>query len=215
MPFTAKYSLYVKRHPFIFPLLLQNLPESSYKYRLTIAKWASPLVPGASPPNATANFLEFLRSLLHTPGDEILPACIDLTPYYRPWGFTIYQTAYRLSSDQHWQALLNGIFANVIEQITRMNGEHQADPVAQNILSLFCLDVRSDAESLTVRKVYSNGTGGRPMNAQHRERRYFLLVDEGVIEDCKVKVDTPRYKPWTKCVEVDYVASDYIFKVKG
>ncbi|KAF2466139.1 uncharacterized protein BDR25DRAFT_294247 [Lindgomyces ingoldianus] len=163
-----------------------------------------------------ANLLSVLDSLLHIPEDEILPAGTDLTPYYRPWGFTIYRTAYGPSSGRHWQALLDDIRADVVEQVTGPDGTRQADPVAQQVLSLFRLDIRSDAETLDgldmehIRRIYKDEIGGQPMNANHRERRYFLLVDEGVIEEHRAKAKTPAYKPWIKCVEVDYVASDYV-----
>ncbi|KAF1956982.1 hypothetical protein CC80DRAFT_411979 [Byssothecium circinans] len=44
---------------------------------------------------------EFLRSLLRTSEDEILPAGTDLTSYYQPWGFTIYGSFCGPDSDQH------------------------------------------------------------------------------------------------------------------
>jgi hypothetical protein len=169
-------------------------------------------------PDAMASYgkhARFLEDLLHTPEGVILPTGTDLTPYYHPFGFSIYRTAYDPSTEQHWQAILDGIHADVIEQMTGPDGTYQADPVAQQILSLFRLDARSDPDTLAgldmeeVRNVYKNGNGGQPMNANDKVRRCFLLVDEEVIEEYQAVSRTPGYRPWVKCVEVD-VASDHV-----
>jgi hypothetical protein len=158
----------------------------------------------------------FLENLLHIPESVILPPGTDLTPYYHPFGFSIYRTAYGSCSEQNWQALLGGIHANVVEQMTGPDGTYQADPVAQHILSLFRLDARSDPDTLAgfdmeeVRNVYKNGNGGQPMNANDKVRRCFLLVDKEVIEEHQAVSRTPGYRPWVKCVEVDYVTSDHV-----
>jgi hypothetical protein len=165
-----------------------------------------------------AKFARFLERLLHIPEDGILPADVDLTPYYQPWGFSIYRTAYTPSSDQHWQNLLNDIRADVAQQVTGTDEAQQADPIAAHILSLFRLDARSDVETLDgfdveqVRNAYKNKVGGEPMNVNQRGRRCFLLVDKDVLEEHETKSDIQGHRLWVKCVEADYVASDYIPK---
>jgi hypothetical protein len=158
----------------------------------------------------------FLEKLLFIPDGDALPAGTDLTPYYRPWGFTIYRTTYGSSSDEHWHSLLDLIHAGVTSEIMSSNGADQADPVAQQILSLFRLDARSDPEVLDglgmdeVRKIYQDAIGGEPMNANWKERRVFLLVDEEVIEEQAFMANRFGHKPWIKCVEPYYVASEHV-----
>lgn len=164
-----------------------------------------------------ARLTEFLVGLIHSPEGEVIPAGTDFTPYYQPWGFTIYLTAYGgLQFYEHWQALLDAIRANVIEQINGPDGRYQAEPVAQHILSLFHLDVRDRPPVLAglrmehLRVAFKNENGGRPMNADRPERRCFLFVDKAVMEAYAAMADSPTKRPWFKRVEVDYVADDHI-----
>jgi hypothetical protein len=159
---------------------------------------------------------QFLEQLLFLPEDETFPAGTDLTPYYRPWGFTIYRTTYGGSSEEHWQSLLDFIRTAVTKEVTSDQGVDQADPTAQHIMSLFRLDARSDPEVLDglgieeIRKVYEQAIGGEPMNANWKERRVFLLVDDEVIEEHGFMTGKIGHKPWIKCVEPYYVDSDHI-----
>ncbi|KAF2438307.1 hypothetical protein P171DRAFT_371553 [Karstenula rhodostoma CBS 690.94] len=147
------------------------------------------------------NLDSFLWGQFHLPEDVIVPSGANLTPYYCDWGFTVYRTAYGPSSDEHWHALLEDIRADVLEQLTGPDGTCQAEPVAQHILSLFHLDVRSDPAVLNylkmdaLRKVCKDEVAGRPMIANQRERNYFLLVDKGVVYSHGNRPNTPRYKP--------------------
>jgi hypothetical protein len=146
----------------------------------------------------------------------ILPAGTDLTPYYRSFGFIIYRAAYGASSDDNWQALLNDIHADVIAELTDSDATQQPDPIAQQILSLFRLDARSDPRVLNgltmdeVRQAFKDEVGGQPMNANHKELKYCLLVNEEVIADHETMKNVRGHSPWIKCVEVDYVASDHV-----
>jgi hypothetical protein len=106
--------------------------------------------------------------------------------------------------------------ANVVEQITGPDGKYQADPAAQRIMSLFHLDARSDPAVLDglkmddLRKVYKDEVGRRPMNADWKERKFFLLVDREVVDAPRKKPDEIGYKSWVKCVDVEYVASNHV-----
>jgi hypothetical protein len=162
-----------------------------------------------------AHLSRFLKRLFNLPEDVLFHAGCDLSAYYQPWGFTVYRTAYGPSSEQHWQALLDGIRADVVGLITGPDGTHQANSEAQHILSLFRLDARSDVEILNglnmeqLRQAYKDRIGGQPMNADHRERRLFLLVDDDVVEGHRAMANTPKYISWVQCVELDYLASNY------
>jgi hypothetical protein len=159
---------------------------------------------------------QFLEQLLFLPEDEVFPAGTDFTPYYRPWGFTIYRTAYEGSSEEHWHSLLDLIRTAVTKEITVNQGVDQTDPTAQQVMSLFRLDARSDPavmDGLNIeetRKVYEQAIGGEPMNANWKERRVFLLVDDEVILEYGSMAGKIGHKPWIKCVEPYYVDSDHI-----
>lgn len=166
--------------------------------------------------NYYGNHASFLKRLRRVPNEDVSPAGADLAPYYSAWGFTIYRTAYGPSSEEQWKALLDDIRADVVEQITGPDGKCQAEPTAQHIMSLFHLDVRSDPAALgglnmdDLRKVYKDQVGGRPMNADWKERKFFLLVDQEVVDAHRNRPDDAEYKPWIKCVDVEYVATDYV-----
>ncbi|CAI6296072.1 unnamed protein product [Periconia digitata] len=163
------------------------------------------------------NLEDFLNSLARVSEEEILPEETSLTStnallYYLPWGFTIYRTHYGEDSDEHWTALVQMIRADVKSQIL---DKREEDPLAQQLLSLFTLDARSDASKYDglsmdeLRIAFRDKIGGEPMNADRREHRVALLVDQDVIDAQRAMVGVARNQPWVKCVEIDYVASEH------
>ncbi|PVH98109.1 hypothetical protein DM02DRAFT_60110 [Periconia macrospinosa] len=150
---------------------------------------------------------EFVREhLLWLPEGQLFTSDMDISPYYRKWGFTIYRTAYGPGSDQCWQTIIDKINAQVSEDAL---DPRSADPAAHRAVQLFRLDARSDRNTLEglnadqVRELYKNAVGGQPMNADDRARRVFLLVDEEVIEATSLK------EFWVKGIQVDYAIGDY------
>jgi hypothetical protein len=148
----------------------------------------------------------FLMGLRRAP-DGSYPPGTDMTVYDSVWGFTVYRTAYEPASELKWQALLDDIRADVVEQFNGRDGKYQADHTTQRILSLFHLDIRSDPAVLDglnmddLRKVYKD--------ADWKERKFFLLVDQEVLDAPRKKPDKIGYKSWVKCVDVEYLASDW------
>jgi hypothetical protein len=162
------------------------------------------------------NHATFLEGLWRAPDGTFSPSGADLTVYDSVWGFTVYRTAYRPSSEEQWQALLDDIRADVVEQMTGPDGKYQADPTAQRMISLFRLDTRSDPAVLDglnlddLRTVYKDEVEGRPMNADRKERKLFLLVDHEVVNAPRKNPDEIGYKSRIKCVDVEYVASNHV-----
>ncbi|KAK4074944.1 hypothetical protein Purlil1_12813 [Purpureocillium lilacinum] len=129
-------------------------------------------------------------------------------PYYTPWGFTIYRTAFGPSTDDQWKLLLDTITSEVIATISFYKDKEPT--AADALISLFRLDPRSDASTQAgatidqIRELYKNGSGGMPMNAERL--RLFLLADDEVLEAAS------GGKPWIKCVQADYDATKYVPK---
>jgi hypothetical protein len=93
-----------------------------------------------------------------------------------------------------------------------LDASRKDDPVAQHIMNLFRLDVRSDPEMLENRNMdglrvfYNESGGGEPMNVNDTRRRHFLLVDYEVLASGFGR------GTWLKCVDADYVAENYVPK---
>ncbi|RYP65974.1 hypothetical protein DL771_008021 [Monosporascus sp. 5C6A] len=156
-----------------------------------------------------STLLNMLGNLERVPEDQVPSP----GSYYPNWGFTIYRTQYGGSSDQKWQALLDKIQAQLVEELEEEGGDDDDDAQAREKLSsLFRLDARSDAGLLQhasmdqVRQLYQDNQGGSPLNADLPTHRYFLLADAEVLEDAG------RGEFWVKCVQPDYVAADYVPK---
>jgi hypothetical protein len=132
---------------------------------------------------------------------------VPIVDNFRNWGYTVYRTAYGLSTDQRWQQLLEKIQTRAYAATSRVCEATADDPAVQRVWSLFRLDTRSDPtlEGLSMeqlRLLYRNGDGGVPMNADLRSHRMFLVADEEVLSDADAFL--------VKCVEADYEAADHV-----
>ncbi|KAF2995350.1 hypothetical protein E8E13_002558 [Curvularia kusanoi] len=133
----------------------------------------------------------------------------DLKDHFRTWGFTIYRTCFKPSSDQQWQDLLQKIQTHAYENALEMTGATEDDPGFQEIWSLFRIDARSDTalDGLDIdqlRQRYNNDDGGVPMNKDHRSHRVFLVADDEALSSVDSATTT------VKCVDADYRAEDHI-----
>ena len=152
-----------------------------------------------------------LSSLLRLPEDQIFNSLTDdLSQYYINWGFTIYRTFYNAASDEHWNALISKIHAQVRDEVILLAGSDANNPTAQHFLSLFRLDIRDDAEVLNnldmdaTRHAYMDAVGGPPMHHDFPQLRYFFLADEQVLTSMN------EGRPFVKFVQADYKDADYV-----
>lgn len=127
-------------------------------------------------------------------------------PSDQPWGFTLYRAEYKPGSEPLWQTLIATIRTQVEEQIMGPDASRKDDPVAQQIMSRFRLDARSDVRELgpanahvdIARSIYKYSVGGAPMNMKDKRHRLFLLADHEVL-------GAPfQTNAWVKCVDADY-----------
>ena len=109
--------------------------------------------------------------------------------FYHPWGYTIYRTCYTLESQSRWESLIEAILLGVEGTIPGLRKD-ETPPRSQLLLSLFRLDLRSDAslyDGLTIddlRKVYCNPpTNCIPSPNFGRPDRVFLVADAEVLLD--------------------------------
>ncbi|KAJ4294019.1 hypothetical protein N0V90_007708 [Kalmusia sp. IMI 367209] len=72
--------------------------------------------------------------------------------------------------------------------------------------------ILKDPDVDEVRNLYKDEVDRRPMSSRVRERRVYLLVDEQVVEEQTESIEHLNYVLWIKHMEVEYVASDQVFK---
>ncbi|RYP64456.1 hypothetical protein DL771_008744 [Monosporascus sp. 5C6A] len=180
-----------------------------------------------------------LKNLLwgRLPRDTDFPAGTDFDSVFRPWGITIYRTAYGdtpdsfAESNRNWQALLDNIQTHLRQELLKRGDpskpgqDDETVYAAQKLLSLFRLDARSDTQVLNhanmdqLREIYNAGAaGGEPMNARGelRQRRLFLVADEETLASVaqaqqggQQNEEEQRKEVFVKCVEVDYRPEDH------
>lgn len=98
----------------------------------------------------------------------------------------------------------------VRDEVVLRGGSRPDDPATKHLLSLFCLNVRNDSDTLKdkdmeeLHQLYRDAGGGSPMYAGELRPQYFLLVDEEVVG----RVSTHAF--WIKYVPVYSKATDYI-----
>ncbi|KAF9872603.1 hypothetical protein CkaCkLH20_09782 [Colletotrichum karsti] len=179
---------------------------------------------------ATSKLPAIFKSAFRPPDGTSWTAGVDVSEYYRSWGFTIYRTAYGPATDAQWPTLLDKIRAQVASEIDCYVEAGEEDVAAQ-LKSLFVLDARSDAALLAdktmdeVREIYkqaavaSRGPGddddnddsqSLPLMHYGPNQRAFLLADAEVLEG----VDRDPYF-WVKCVEADFAEADSAAAVRG
>ncbi|KAH7070688.1 hypothetical protein BKA63DRAFT_420254 [Paraphoma chrysanthemicola] len=149
---------------------------------------------------ATATrWLEELRYLSET---------VAVVDRFRQWGYTIYRTGYKPSSDQQWERLLLKIQTQAYENALRVTGATENDPNFQQIWSLFRLDARSDPalaglDMYQLRLLYRKSEEGvAPMNADLRSHRFFRVADDQVLSDTDIFI--------VKCVAADFETVDNV-----
>ncbi|RYP26771.1 hypothetical protein DL767_007903 [Monosporascus sp. MG133] len=172
------------------------------------------------------------------PPNTLFPPGTDFDPVFRPWGITIYRTAYgdtpdsSAESDGNWQALLDDIQTPLRDELLKRGdpskGGQDDETVyaARKLLSLFRLDARSDPQVLSnadmdqLREIYNAGAaGGEPMNAhgELRQCRIFLVADEETLASIaqaqqggqQPAEEEQCEKVFVKCVDADYRPEDH------
>jgi hypothetical protein len=147
----------------------------------------------------TTTIEDWLNDLRLLPDDEVIR--------HRNWGFTIYRTDYRPSSDQQWQRLLQTIQTCAYEGALSATESSEDKSDFQHLWSLFRLDARSDPTLANLdmdhlRQLYNTSEGGQLMNPDFKLHRVFLFADGEVLLDTAASV--------VKCVDADYRAEDHV-----
>jgi hypothetical protein len=120
------------------------------------------------------------------------------------WGFTFYQTFYGRNSHEQWHKLLERITKGAEYELNRRQELDVQEPTATytKAWKLFRFDARSDTSTLhgltleDVRQLYSDGSGGQPMNVDMDPWRDFFLADEAELANAELSV--------TNVVAADY-----------
>lgn len=176
------------------------------------------------------------KSLTQIVEEKDVPLGKDISEcgFKEKWGFTIYRTTYGSESERYWEAIINDLQAQVPTslservQSSRNHGEGTrswVDPgepatEAQEILSLFRLDPRSDEKRLAgltmqqTRENFLQETNNtqdlRPMNTFRPKmlgNHLLLLVDDEVIS---AAASGQGQQLWVKCVDADYKAENAV-----
>ncbi|RYO96246.1 hypothetical protein DL763_003320 [Monosporascus cannonballus] len=176
--------------------------------------------------------MDLKRFLRHRrPINVTFPPGTDFDPLFRPWGVTIYRTAYdTMDSDGNWQALLDNIQKHLREELLargdpdKEGQDNETVNAAQKLLSLFRLDARSDAQALAgasmdqLREIYNAGAaGGEPMNARVElsQCQVFLVADDEVLASVARQAQQGggdgevKEEVFVKCVAADYRPEDH------
>ncbi|OAA76430.1 hypothetical protein LEL_06114 [Akanthomyces lecanii RCEF 1005] len=145
----------------------------------------------------------------HPPEGVILQDCPE--EYFRPFGYTIYRTAYDdddPEQDQAWGSLLDRLYtdfkleiSNTFSRRQHIESERQD---TDKLKSLARFDGRSDATLLNgcsvenLRTIFEAGVGGAPLNVDASRFKYFLFADKDVLDG------VAHGESWVKIAELLY-----------
>ena len=155
-----------------------------------------------------------LKFAHHQPEGVILQGRLE--EYFRPFGYTIYRTAYDEDDpgqDQAWESLLKRLDADFKLEISNTFSSRQhiesERQDTEKLKSLATFDGRSDATFLNgcsvekLRTIFEAGVGGVPLNADVPRFKYFLFADKEVLDG------VAHGESWVKIAEVLYDDAQY------